>query len=267
MEFIIIFIYAMLFILTFKVQQIFLTNKYFAFSDHFVVNQSVTLEKYIYRIIIIAWLTVFSYLILNIFYEPQEIFNLLLVGNFLGSFLTVWPVIFQPKKNLEVGLSKKTIFILYFIYLFFIVSTVLISVIVWNILYVFFADDNIVTLLISNKESIIFEIIILLPLLIVEHIFSKKYSKRSEKESIENQVETNQDSSDDFVGFEEGEEYSTGEDLEYPIENDKENQEYAVEDVETDTRKLTVMNLISYQLFFLTGVLILDLIRKIIRRV
>ena len=182
LEFIIEFILAMIFILFFKVQKLFLPDTYFAFSDPFILGESVSPSKY---------------LILNIFYEGQEILNLLLIASFLGAFLILWPIIFKPSRNLEGGLSKKSIFFLYCIYISFLISSMIISLLTTSIMNLFFNDMDIVTVFSSNKEGIIFEILMLPILSVFEAVFTHKYkSVRNENVSNMN-INNNIDGEDD----------------------------------------------------------------------
>ena len=197
LEFIIEFILAMIFILFFKVQKLFLPDTYFAFSDPFILGESVSPSKYLLRSFVIFFFNMFFYLILNIFYEGQEILNLLLIASFLGAFLILWPIIFKPSRNLEGGLSKKSIFFLYCIYISILISSMIISLLTTSIMNLFFNDMDIVTVFSSNKEGIIFEILMLPILSVFEAVFTHKYkSVRNENVSNMN-INNNIDGEDD----------------------------------------------------------------------
>lgn len=194
LDFIIEFILAMVFILFFKVQKLFLPNTYFAFSDPFIVGESISLSKYLLRSFVIFFFNMFFYLILNIFYEGQEILKLLLIASFLGAFLILWPIIFRPSRNLEGGLSKKSIFFLYCIYISFLISTMIISFLTTSIMNLFFNDMDIVTVFSSNKEGIIFEILMLPILAVFEAMFTNKYkSVRNDSKMNSNNITDNED--------------------------------------------------------------------------
>ena len=102
-----------LFHLIFSVQKLVLPNSYFTYSDPFIRNESISLKKYFYRIVVVIFFNVFFYLLLNLFYTSGEITTMLLSSNFLGVFLILWPLIFKPSQNLERNLSKNLL--LYYI--------------------------------------------------------------------------------------------------------------------------------------------------------
>lgn len=208
MEFIIEFVLALVFILFFKVQKLFLPDTYFAFSDPFILGESVSSSKYLLRFFVIFFFNVFFYIILNIFYEGQEILNLLLIASFLGSFLILWPIIFKPSRNLEGGLSKKFIFFLYCIYTSFLLSNMIISLLTTSIMNLFFNDMDIVTVFSSNKEGIIFEILMLPILSVFEAVFTHKYKSIRNENVIKINFNNNTDAegdehrADDYEYFE-----------------------------------------------------------------
>lgn len=184
LDFIIEFILAMIFILCFKVQKLFFPSLYFAFSDPFIRRESIGVSKYFFRFFVIFFFNAFFYLILKRFYEAQEIFELLLISSFLGAFLILWPIIFRRSRNLEGEVTKKSMFFLYCIYISFLISTLVISFLTTSSMNLFFKDMDIVTIYISNKEGIIFEILMLPIISVFEVIFTNKYrSVRNEDDS------------------------------------------------------------------------------------
>lgn len=211
MDFIIEFILAMFFIFFFKVQKLFFPSIYFTFSDPFIRQEDVSLSKYFFRIFVIFFFNVFFYLILNIFYEGQEILKLLLIASFLGSLFIIWPIIFRPSHNLEGGLSKKSKVILYCIYLTFLFSTLIISFSTTSIMNLFLKDMDILTIFSSNKEGIIFEILMLPVVTVFEKILTSKYkANRNEDDNkliINNNIDTNYEDYEDGSNEYEEDEY------------------------------------------------------------
>ena len=204
LDFIIEFILAMIFIFFFKVQKLFFPNIYFAFSDPFIRRESIMLSKYFFRFFVIFFFNMFFYLILNIFYEAQEIFKMLSIASFLGSFFILWPIIFRPSRNLEKGLSKKSKFFLYCIYISFLISTLIISFSTTSIMNLFLKDMDIVTVFSSNKEGIIFEILMLPIFTVFEVMLTDKYkSARSEDDSKVNfhNITDTDDEGDEYQGY------------------------------------------------------------------
>ncbi len=201
LDFILEFILAMFFILFFKVQKLFFPNIYFTFSDSFIRRESIRFSKYLFRFFVIFFFNMFFYLILNIFYEGQEIFKLLLIASFLGSFLILWPIIFRPSRNLEEGMSKKSTFFLYCIYTSFLFSTLIISSLTTSIMNLFLKEMDILTVFSSNKEGILFEILMLPIFTVFETMFINKYqSVRTEDDSKVNFNNINDTYYEDFEG-------------------------------------------------------------------
>lgn len=177
MNFIIEFFLALFFILLFRVQQIFYPSLYFAFSDPFVRNESIGLKKWFFRLYIIIIYNVLSYLILDPFYQPNELLSLIIIGSFLGAFLILWPVIFQPKMNLVEGLSNKSYFLLYCIYISFLFFTIVVSFFSINTMNLFLKDLNIINIFSSNKETLVFEFILIPVISTIELILKKSYKE------------------------------------------------------------------------------------------
>lgn len=200
MDFIIEFILAMFFIFFLKVQKLFFPSIYFNFSDPFIRQEDIRLSKYLFRIFVIFFFNIFFYLILNIFYEGQEILKLLLIASFLGSFLIIWPIIFIPSRNLEGGLSRKSIFILYCIYLSFLFSALIISFSTTSIMNLFLKDMDILTMLSSNKEGIIFELLILPIVTVLEKAFTSKY--KTIRDADDRELNINNSNDTDYEDYE-----------------------------------------------------------------
>ncbi len=195
MVFLVVFTLALFFILFFKMQKAFFPSLYFAFSDPFIRHESLGLKRYLSRIFVVVFFNAFFYLILNFFYDAYDIFILLLAGSFLGAFLILWPIIFRPSLNLEDGLTKKSKFYLYSIYILFLILTIITSILTSSIMSYFFEESNIENIFSSNKESILLEILSFPILAIIDNFLTKKYRNNRDDDDKKMTNSTNEDNS------------------------------------------------------------------------
>ncbi|MCI2933440.1 hypothetical protein FH179_02260 [Staphylococcus haemolyticus] len=229
MNYIIVILLALCFILFFSVQKLVFPNWYFTYSDPFIRNESISLKKYFYRIVVVIFFNVFFYLLLNLFYTSGEITTMLLSSNFLGVFLILWPLIFKPSQNLERNLSKKSIALLYSMYFTFLISTLVISILTINILKLYLNNINIITVFTSNKEGILFEILTIPFISVIDALVTKKYTDlENEDYNNINRVQCNSNGVHEY-------------------ENVDGNMESDIEDIEEEGESSTNFNIYQYK--------------------
>ncbi|HHP3964821.1 TPA: hypothetical protein ACSBMY_001818, partial [Streptococcus pyogenes] len=95
---------------------------------------------------------------------------------------------------MEDGLTKKSTFYLYSIYILFLILTIITSIFTSSIMSYFLEESNIVNIFSSNKESILLEILSFPILAIIDNVLTKKYrNNRDDDTKMTNS--TNEDNS------------------------------------------------------------------------
>lgn len=125
MNYLLIFGSAILLISFFKGQKTIKSPYYFAFSD--VIGDINTVKLILGRISVIIIHNLAVIFILKYVFYKNEFIEILLISNFLGTLLIVWPIIYAPEHNLLLLPSLKTKLLLYLYYILFIGGSIILA--------------------------------------------------------------------------------------------------------------------------------------------
>lgn len=144
-----LFIISLLYVGIFRIQRRLTPLKYFSNAD-IVIRESVSYFQIIIRYLLIG---IFS-ISLNFLFGINN--DVILLGNFLGAFLIIWPTLLTPKYSDESFISEKNKKLIYFLHLLFVITTVLAT---WGslALYPMFVEDTsdyIIDVLISGGSLV-----------------------------------------------------------------------------------------------------------------
>jgi len=116
----IILIISLAFVSIFRIQRALTPLKYFSNAD-MVIENSISIYQLVIRYILIG---IFS-ITIHFLFDISEI--IIILGNFFGAFLIVWPVLLSPKFSYETYMPYNLILEVYIVHILFIVSSLLVT--------------------------------------------------------------------------------------------------------------------------------------------
>lgn len=116
----IILIIALIFVALFRIQRALTPLKYFSNAD-LVIESSISRYQILIRCVLIG---IFSITIHYLFNISESV---IMLGNFFGAFLIVWPVLLSPKFSYDTYIPPNLIRTIYIIHILFIISSILVT--------------------------------------------------------------------------------------------------------------------------------------------
>lgn len=115
-----ILIISLFFVAIFKIQRALTPLRYFSNAD-IVIESSVSIYQVIVRYILIGIFSITIHFLFNI----SEI--IIILGNFLGAFLIIWPVLLSPKFSYETYIPGDLKLKIYILHILFVISSILVT--------------------------------------------------------------------------------------------------------------------------------------------